>query len=99
MKPIVIRYATKPEGTQQNAQLIEDVFRALDAERPPGVRYLVLRLEDGGFVHVVAYDGDAGGLTTLPAFARFQEAGPALRAGTPERREAEIVGNYRMLAD
>jgi hypothetical protein len=98
MKPIVIRYATKPEGTQQNTQLVEDVFRALDVERPPGVRYLVLRLEDGSFVHIVAYEGDAEGLTTLPAFGKFQEAGPALRAGTPERHDAEIVGNYRMLA-
>jgi len=98
MKPIVIRYNAKPEGAQQNADLIEGVFRELEREKPPGVRYLVLRLDDGSFVHIVAYDGEETGLTTLATFRTFQDEAGEFRADAPVRREAEIVGNYRMLA-
>jgi hypothetical protein len=98
MQPIVIRYNTKPEGAQPNAQLIENVFVELERAQPANVRYLVLRLSDGVFIHIVAYDGEPEGLTGLPAFVRFQaEAGP-FRANEPVRCDAEIVGNYRMLA-
>jgi hypothetical protein len=98
MEPIVIRYSAKPEGAQQNAQLIEDVFRELDVEKPTGVRYLVLQLEDNFFIHIVAYDGEQGGLTTLPAFRVFQEKAVPFRADAPVRCEAKIVGNYRMFS-
>jgi hypothetical protein len=99
MKPIVIRYDTKPGGAGPNAKLIEGVFRELDATKPDGVRYLVLRLEDGFFVHIVAYDGEEGGLTSLAAFKTFQQEAGEFRADAPIRRDAEVVGNYRMLAD
>src|SRR5471032_731282 len=72
MQPIVIRYNTKPEGAQPNAQLIENVFVELERAHPANVRYLVLRLSDGVFIHIVAYDGEPEGLTGLPAFVRFQ---------------------------
>ncbi len=38
MKPTVLRYTTKPEHTQRNAQLIEGVFRELDTAQPDGGR-------------------------------------------------------------
>ncbi len=99
MNPIVIRYSAKPEGADQNAKLVEGVFRELDATKPEGVRYLVLRLEDGFFVHIVAYDEEEEGLTSLPAFKTFQQEAGEFRAEAPIRRDAEVVGNYRMLAD
>jgi hypothetical protein len=99
MKPIVIRYGAKTEGADQNAKLIDAVFRDLDATKPEGVHYLVLRLEDGFFVHIVAYDGEEEGLTSLPAFKAFQQEAGEFRADAPIRRNAEVVGNYRMLAD
>ena len=62
MKQTLIRYKTKAELADQNAELIEGVFAELKAKRPAGVRYLSLRLEDDMFIHFVestAVDGAA----------------------------------------
>jgi hypothetical protein len=99
MKPTVIRYTTKPEHTQRNTQLVEGVFRELDTAQPEGVRYLVLRLDDGTFIHVVAYEGEDAGLTGLRAFQEFVDGGEERRAAPPIRGDATVVGNYRMLAE
>jgi hypothetical protein len=99
MRPTVIRYTTKPEHTERNAQLIEGVFRELGAAQPEGVRYLVLQLDDGTFIHVVAYEGDDTGVTDLPAFQAFVEGGEERRTAPPLRGQATVVGNYRMLAE
>jgi hypothetical protein len=100
MEHIVIRYQTKPEATQRNTELIEDVFRELGSTAPEGVGYLVLRTEDGTFFHIVSYvDEDANvGITGLPAFKAFTQDGEERRAVPPVRAEVTVVGNYRMLA-
>ena len=41
MRRTLIRYKTRPEATQQNRKLIEDVFYELQAKSPDGVRYMV----------------------------------------------------------
>jgi hypothetical protein len=99
MKPTVIRYTTKPEHTQRNTRLVEDVFRELEGAQPEGVRYLVLRLDDGTFIHLVANEGDGAALTGLPAFEAFVAGGEERRAAPPIRADATVVGNYRMLAE
>ena len=53
MKRNLIRYRTKPESADLNAELIAKVFEELKATKPGGVRYLSLRLDDDSFVHVV----------------------------------------------
>ena len=53
MKQRVARYQTKPESTETNAHLVEQVFKELDARQPKNLRYLVLRLEDDCFLHIV----------------------------------------------
>ena len=57
----VVRYKTKPESTETNAYLVEQVFKELHAGRPKNLRYLVLRLEDGSFLHILSdeTDGDS----------------------------------------
>src|SRR5262249_51052000 len=65
MRRVVVRYQTRPEAADENARLIADVFRELEAKAPEGLRYLVLRLADGGFVHVVEQAEGAPSLTTL----------------------------------
>jgi hypothetical protein len=45
MKQRLIRYKTKPDMTEKNAELISAVFAELKAANPEGVRYLTLRLE------------------------------------------------------
>ncbi|RAZ75365.1 hypothetical protein DPM35_20155 [Mesorhizobium atlanticum] len=74
------------------------MFEALDEAQPQSVRYLVLELDNGEFVHLVGYDKDSSTLTELDAFKVFG-ADHAGRRSTPlVRSPAKIVGNYRMLA-
>ena len=101
MKRTLIRYKTKPEVTDANAELIAEVFRQLKAEKPDGVRYLSLRLDDGSFVHVVETEADDGAsaLPGLSAFKAFQSGIRERCAEPPVARPAVIVGNYRMLSE
>jgi hypothetical protein len=98
MQPIVIRYTTKPDQTERNTQLVEGVFRELAATRPDGVRYAVLRLQDGTFLHLADVDGDGEKLTGLSSFQAFVTTADERREQPPVRGEATVVGNYRMLA-
>ena len=100
MKRTLIRYKTKPEMTEKNAELIAAVFAELKAAQPDGFRYLSLRLEDDTFIHFVESADD--GSSPLPKLAAFQ----AFQSGIRERcveppmpRGAIIVGNYRMLGE
>lgn len=99
MKQTVVRYKTKPERAEENAQLIEAVFRELQAAAPEGVRYLALRLGDGSFVHFVIAEPEkgAGPLQSLAAFRAFQSGIRERCLDLPAASEATIVGNYRML--
>jgi hypothetical protein len=100
MEQIIIRYKTKPEATQQNTELIENVFRELAAAKPEGVGYAVLRTDDGTFFHIATFESDETNakLTSLPAFEAFQKDGQSRRIAPPERNTITVVGNYRVLA-
>src|SRR5260370_7291315 len=71
MKRTLIRYKTKPELADKNAELIAGVFAELQAAKVEGVRYLSLRLDDCTFVHFVETDADDGP-SPLPKLAPFQ---------------------------
>ena len=101
MKRTLIRYKTKPELADRNAELIAAVFAELKAAKPEGIRYLSLRLEDDTFVHFVETTANDGS-SPLPKLAAFQ----AFQSGIRERcieppvaRGVTIVGNYRMLSE
>lgn len=99
MKRTLIRYKTKPEMTDKNAELVAAVFAELEAAQPKGVRYLSLRLEDDTFIHLVenAADDGSSALPKLAAFGVFQSGLRDRCAEPPLPRGATIVGNYRML--
>jgi|SRR5579864_3467435 len=95
----LITYRTKPEMADANAELVAAVFRELAVEKPSGVRYMTLRLDDDTFVHVVETEADDGSsaIPKLKAFQAFQ-SGIRERSAEPALvRYATIVGNYRML--
>ena len=98
MKRNLIRYRISPERVSENATLIKGVFEELNAKSPNGLRYAVLNLDDGGFVHVVETENEPSLLTQLESFRAFQrnlkdrQIEPAVALGVT------IVGNYRMLA-
>jgi hypothetical protein len=99
MKQTLIRYKTKPELADRNADLIAGVFAELKAAKPAGVRYLSLRLEDDTFIHFVETTADDGG-SALPKLAAFQAFQSGIRercAEPPLVRGVTIVGNYGML--
>ncbi|WP_245463126.1 MULTISPECIES: hypothetical protein [unclassified Mesorhizobium] len=94
----LIRYGVKDAGIVENRTLVTKVFEALDETKPQTVRYLVLELDNGEFIHIVGFEKDSSALTELDAFKAFS-ADHAGRRSTPlVRSPAKIVGNYRMLA-
>ena len=99
MKRTLIRYKTKPEMADKNAELIAAVFAELKAAQPEGVRYMLLRLEDNTFIHFVETTADDG-TSALPKLAAFQAFQSGIRERCVEPPVAggvTIVGNYRML--
>ena len=99
MKRTLIRYKTKPEMADRNAELVAAVFAELKAAQPEGVRYLSLRLEDDTFIHFVETAADDGSSADAEAggFQAFQSGIRERCAEPPLPRGATIVGNYRML--
>ena len=100
MKRTVIRYRTKPDMADKNAELVAAVFAELKAAQPEGLRYMSLRLEDDTFIHVVeTADDGASPLPKLPAFAAFQSGIRERCTEPPLAKGATVVGNYRMLEE
>ena len=101
MRRTLIRYKTKPEMADTNAELVTAVFAELKAARPDGVRYLTLRLEDDTFVHLVETTAEDGS-SPIPKLAAFQAFQSGIRdrcAEPPLAKAVTIVGNYRMLGE
>jgi hypothetical protein len=99
MKRTLIRYKTKPDMADRNAELIAAVFAELKTVQPEGVRYLSLRLDDDTFVHFVETESDSGAISGLAAFKAFQSGIRERCIEPPQPGGATIVGNYRMLAE
>lgn len=93
-KAMVARYTTRPDAGDENQRLVEDVFKQLAAETPDGLHYLVLRLADGGFVHVVVVEGDGNALAGLSSFAEFQRDIGERCVESPVLTPATVVGSY-----
>jgi hypothetical protein len=91
----VIRYMTKADRAEENAELIRAVFEELAETKPAGVRYEAYRLDDGvSFIHVVTLDGDDNPLMSNGAFAAFQKDIADRLVDGPTANEATVVGSY-----
>ncbi len=99
MKRILVRYKAKPDQAQENQRLIEAVFAELREKAPEGMRYAVLKLDDGTFIHFAAVEDGAKGPPAFPAFQTFQEHVEERCLELPQSGEVTIVGNYRMLGE
>jgi hypothetical protein len=97
MQRMLVRYRAKPEKIEENQRLIGEVFRELRAKSPNDVRYLVFKLGDGTFYHLVA-DGSKT-IASLAAFADFRRGAQDRCIDEPQQLEATVIGNYRMLAE
>jgi len=101
MKQRLIRYRTRPDAANENAELAAAVFSELRTVKPEDVRYCCLRLDDDTFIHIVGTAADDG-TSALPKLAAFQAFQSGVRdrcAEPPLVRGVTIIGNYRMLAE
>jgi hypothetical protein len=97
-KRLVTQYATQSaEAADENQRRVEGVFAELEANHPDNVSYIVLRLEDGSFVHVSFHDhGDdeVNPISSTKAFAHFQDGHETRRQGGVNHQKATLVGSY-----
>jgi hypothetical protein len=98
MRRMLIRYKTKPGLAQENQKLIENVFKELQTRKPDGLRYMVLKVGEGEFVHFVEQEAATSPLTATEAFRAFQSGVMERCLEAPKTGEASIIGNYRMLS-
>lgn len=91
MKRTHVTNSSKPECSEENADLIRAVFEELRQKTPKGLRYMVLRHGDGRFIHVVEQREGAPGLPYSEAFQK--DAGARFQA-RPETNEVQVVGAY-----
>jgi hypothetical protein len=91
----VVRYRTKPEQAEANAELVRAVFAELAAGQPAGLRYATYRLDDGvTFLHVATIEGEANPLLSSAAFGRFQQGIADRCEEGPIAMDATAVGSY-----
>lgn len=95
----LVRYRTKAERADENSRLVEAVFRELAKDAPTGTHYLVLRVAEDTFVHIVALEEGGIAPTAFAAFKAFQHGMSDRCAEQPSFSDAEVVGNYRMLGE
>ncbi len=97
-KRLVTRYATKStEAADENERRVKGVFAELEANKPDNVSYIVLRLDDGTFVHVSFHnhgDDEVNPISSTAAFAHFQDGHGERRQGGVEQHTATLVGAY-----
>jgi len=96
MKRTLIRYKTKPETTEENQRLIENVFRELQTKSVDGFRHVVLKLGD---VHFFEAEDGASPMAGIEAFQLFQAGVSDRCVEPPQVSEAAVIGNYRMLSE
>jgi hypothetical protein len=102
MRKVVVRYKTKPEHSDENQRLVDNVFEELAATKPAGLRYATFRLaDDVTFVHVASIETDDGSnpLGQTASFKEFQANLSERCDEPPAAQDATVVGSYRLLAE
>lgn len=101
MSLTVISYKVKDGRAAENRSLVERVFQDLERAAPADLRYLVLDLGEGNFLHIVAAGegSDTKPLTETAAFKAFNANHGERRSGPLNRSPATVIGNYQMLSD
>jgi hypothetical protein len=90
----VVRYSTRSDAADDNERKVMAVLQELHQQQPKDVQYLVLRLQDGEFVHLAVMADGASTLTRLESFKAFRDSGPDRWLGPPASTIAKLVGSY-----
>lgn len=97
MKRTMIRYRTKPESSEENQRLIEQVFKELHQLAPVGVWYLALRTDEDVFVHLVGVtEGVDNPIPILKAFQVFRRDIGVRCLEAPVQSDAKVIGSFGM---
>lgn len=102
MKTVMVRYKVKADRAAENERLIRAVFAQLDRDKPEGVLYASLRLDDGvSFVHIASIEERDGAnpLTTLAAFTEFAAQIRERCEEPPVSVTLTAIGTYPRLDD
>ena len=96
MRRVMVRYRIKPREVAENERLVRDVYAELAERQPDGFHYGTFKLDDGvSFVHLATHEVDENPLTTVEAFARFQQNLGDRCDEPPMLLEMEEVGSFR----
>ncbi|HEY9065970.1 MAG TPA: hypothetical protein VIO33_13385 [Burkholderiaceae bacterium] len=92
----IVRYTTRPEAAQTNADLISQVFAELAAQGRDDLRYAAFRLGDQEFLHLSLAQAQPSPLHGIAAFRRFREGVEQRCVEPPRSLSAVLVGQYRL---
>jgi predicted SnoaL-like aldol condensation-catalyzing enzyme len=97
MRNVIVRYQLKPTRREEHVGLLRDVFRALHAARPEGLRYSASVAQDGlSFLHIARIDAPQGNnpLDEVPAFSAFAKDIKSRCDVPPAVTDVTVVGEY-----
>jgi len=97
MRQVMVRYKVKDGRAAENEGFITKVFEQLAREKPDGLRYRAIKLDDGvTFVHIATVDrtDDVNPLTSLPSFKAFTAGIPDRCEELPKTAHFQVVGTY-----
>lgn len=94
----MIRAKIKADKTAELEKAVREMFTAIEAAQPQGVRYASCKLPDGEtYVILLALDDDENNpLFAVPAFRDAQEKFNTSIAGPPAIEQLTPVGSYRL---
>jgi quinol monooxygenase YgiN len=94
----MVRAKIRPGKTAEVERVSKEMFAAIEAAAPQGVRYASCKLpDDETFVILLELDDDENNpLFTVPAFRDFQAALQSWVAGSPVVEQLTPVGSYRL---
>ena len=102
MKRVMVRYKVKADRATENESYITKVFEQLKRDKPPGLRYVSFKLDDGvSFVHIVSLEAVDGSnpLGELSAFKAFTAEIRDRCEEPPVAAELKEVGSYRFFGE
>lgn len=94
----MVHATIKAGKTAEMEKAAREMFAAIEAAQPQGVRYASCRLPDGeSYVILLALDDDENNpLGAVQAFGQFQENLKDWIAGPPAVEQLTPIGSYRL---
>jgi hypothetical protein len=95
----MVRVKIQPGKVAEVETKAKDLFAALEATQPEGVKYATCKLQDGEtLVALLELEDDTNNpLFAIPAFREFQQNLESWVAGPPTIEELTPLGSYRLL--